>query len=119
MSSRLELARAVAEAVTALPGVYSMTAGPGVPVVTLSAHGQVPGVRGSDERVTVAVVAARLPLAPVAAAVGQAAEAVLAERGDTRRVDVVIGDVTDTALRSASTGYALLPAPDGGERCLS
>lgn len=119
MSSRLELARAVAQAVTALPGVDSMTPGPGVPVVTLSAHGQVPGVRGGGDRVTIAVVAGRLPLAPLVAAVEQTAVAVLAEHGDTRRVDVVIGDVTDAALRAVSTGYALVPASGGGERCLS
>ncbi|MEV0459201.1 hypothetical protein [Catellatospora methionotrophica] len=117
MSSRLELAQAVARAVTALPGVDSMTTGPGVPVVTLSAHGQVPGVRGSGDRVTVAVVAGRLPLSPVIAAVGRTAATVLFCHGDTRPVEIVVGDVTDAALRAAPTAYALVPAGGGGVRC--
>jgi hypothetical protein len=100
---RLELARAVADAVTALPQVRGLAAGPGVEIVTLGPQGRVLGVQGDAERVQVAIVAAELPLAPVVAAVAAAAAKVLRAQGDGRRVDVYVTDVSTSALRRLST----------------
>jgi hypothetical protein len=97
----------VAAAVTALPQVEKLTTGHGVEFATLAPGGKVVGVRGDAERMTVNIVAAELPLAPVTAAVSAAARQVLRAHGDSREVDVYVDDVADAALRALSAGRAV------------
>lgn len=95
--TRAELARAVADAVVKAPGVARLSPGPVVEVATVYPGGKVIGVRLADT-VVVHLVAAVLPLRPVAEAATAACRAVLDEAGDERRVEVVIDDVDDSAF---------------------
>ncbi|MBB5874219.1 hypothetical protein F4553_007653 [Allocatelliglobosispora scoriae] len=103
-ASRFEVARAVADAVAALPQVARLTAGGlhghGVEVATLIPGGRVVGVLGDADAVRVQIVAARLPLQPVIAAVTAAAAEVLRRYADDRPVEVFVADVSDEALRA-------------------
>lgn len=101
-TDRVLVARAVADAVTALPQVAALTSnalpGHGVEVATLLPGGKIRGVHADDETVHVHIVAAEFPLPPVIAAATAAAEAALRERGDTRQVEIFVAEVTDSAL---------------------
>lgn len=100
-TGRSGLAGAVAAAVTAVPGVVGLRGGTGVPVATYHPGGRVLGVRLAPDTVAVHVAVDRLPLAPVVTAVADAVRGVLATAADPRRVDVVIEDVSDTAVADA------------------
>lgn len=91
--SRSTLAKAVAEAVIAVPGVVEMSPGGKVEVATQFAGGKVVGVRLSPAAVTVHMVVDQAPVPMVAAACGEAAHRVLLALGDHRRVDVVVDDI--------------------------
>lgn len=95
---REDLARALAGAVTAVPGVAELSPGTSVEVSTLFANGKVVGVRLGDDTVEIHVVADRLPLPPVANEVARAARRVLAAAGVDAAVHVVIEDVVTSAL---------------------
>ncbi|GEM_PF-6822518 len=90
---RADLARAVAPALQAVPGVARLMVGRGVEVATHHAGGKVAGVSLVGDRVLVCLVADRVPVHEVAARAAAAAEAVLARFGDTRVVDVVVDDL--------------------------
>jgi len=102
-----ELALAVRDAVTAVPGVRQVTAGSVVEVATQYPGGKVPGVRLAGDTVEVHVVVGRLPLQPVVRQARAAARAVLDGRGDHRPVTVVVVDVVDDAFTTADTNTAL------------
>jgi hypothetical protein len=85
------LARSIADAVTAVPGVRRLTGG-AIEVATRFAGGKVLGVRLADT-VEVHLVADLVPLPPVAEQAARAAKSVLAKTGDGRQVEVVIEDV--------------------------
>jgi hypothetical protein len=86
-----ELARAIARAVVAVPGVTRLVgdAGP-VEVAMLHRGGKVIGVRFAERIVSVHVAVDSLPLQRVSAAVGQAVRRVLREAEDDRDITVVI-----------------------------
>jgi hypothetical protein len=91
---RLEdVARSVAEAVMAVPGVAGLTPGPGVEVSTQFSGGKIVGVRLGGEQVEIHIRADRVPLPPIANEAVAAARRVLAATGDERRVLVVVDDV--------------------------
>ncbi len=96
---REDLARAVADAVTAVPGVSALVSGPGVEVSTLFSGGKVVGLRLSSDPVEVHIRADRVPLPPVAEAAASAARTVLTAAGDDRSVRVVVVDVVEDAMR--------------------
>jgi hypothetical protein len=95
---REDVARSVAEAVTAVPGVAGLTPGPGVEVSTQFSGGKVVGVRLGGEQVEIHIRADRMPLPPIAAEAIAAARRVLAAIGDERRVLVVVDDVVADAF---------------------
>jgi len=95
---REDLAQAVADAVTAVPGVARLTGGPGVEVATLFSGGKVVGLRLSSDPVEVHIVADRMPLPPVADEAVAAARRVLSAAGDDREVRVVVVDVESEAM---------------------
>ena len=95
---REDLARAIEEAVLAVPGVARLSRGPGVEVSTLFAGGKVVGLRLSSDPVEVHLVADAAPLTPVAEAAAEAAMRALRAAGDERPVQVVIEDVEAVAL---------------------
>jgi predicted nucleic acid-binding protein len=90
-TERADLARAVAGAVVAVPGVTRLVgdAGP-VEVATLHRGGKVAGVRLTERSVSVHVAVDSLPLREVSTAVGRAVRRVLDEAGDDREIAVVI-----------------------------
>lgn len=98
MVRREDIARAVAEATLAVPGVASLSPGPGVEVSTQFSGGKVIGVRLTGPQVAVHVVADRVPLPPIATAVTEAVRQVLAATGDERPVAVVVDDVAVEAV---------------------
>ncbi|GAA4440462.1 hypothetical protein [Phytohabitans houttuyneae] len=102
-----ELALAVRDAVTAVPGVRQVRAGSAVEVATQYPGGKVSGVRVSGETVEVHVVVGRLPLQPVVGQARAAARAVLDRYGDPRPVTVVVVDVADDAFAGADTNVSL------------
>lgn len=102
-----ELALAVRDAVTAVPGVRQVRAGSAVEVATQYPGGKVSGVRVSGEMVEVHVVVGRLPLQPVVGQARAAARAVLDRYGDPRPVTVVVVDVADDAFAGADTNVSL------------
>lgn len=90
-TDRAALARAVAAAVAAVPGVARLSGGAGpVEVATLYPGGKVLGVRVAGGRIAVHVAAARLPLPPLVAEVRAAAERAAAGLGERRPVDVTV-----------------------------
>jgi hypothetical protein len=95
---REDLAHAVADAVTAVPGVARLSPGSGVEVSTIYAGGKVVGLRLSGDVVAVHIVADRVPLQPVADEAAAAARRALTAAGDDRDVNVVIEDVEAAAL---------------------
>lgn len=95
---REDLALAVADAVTSVPGVARLSPGPGVEVATLFAGGKVIGLRLSGATVAVHIVADQGPLKPIAEEVAAAARRVLSAAGDGRPVTVVVEDVEAAAL---------------------
>ena len=93
-SMRVEdVARSVAEAVTAVPGVAALMPGTGIEVSTQFSGGKVLGVRRGGDEVEVHIKVDRAPLTAVANDVMAAARRVLAAAGDERRVLVVVEDV--------------------------
>lgn len=103
-TDRAGLARAVAAAAGATTGVSRLVAGGLIPAVTHVPGGTVPGVRLGTTAVSVHIAVDRFPLEPVITGVVQAVGAVLAGAGDERRVEVVVEDVEDSALRSGPYG---------------
>jgi hypothetical protein len=99
-----DVARAVADAALAVPGVASLSPGPGVEASTQFSGGKVVGVRLARDEVSVRIAADRVPLPPVAAEVTAAVRRVLASIGDDRPVTVFIDDVTAGALARRSSG---------------
>jgi hypothetical protein len=98
LAERAALARAVAAAATAVPGVARLTGGGAVEAATLYPGGKVVGVVLDARAVTVHLVAGELPLAGLVARVRAAVAAVLAEVGATRDVDLVVEDLELPAL---------------------
>ena len=95
---REDVARAVADAVTAVPGVAGLSPGSGVEVSTQFAGGKVVGVRLTGDEVEIHIVADQVPLGRVGDEAAAAARRVLTANGDTRPVIVVIDDVAAEAL---------------------
>jgi hypothetical protein len=95
---REDLARAVAEAVEAVPGVAALVPGPGVEVSTQFSGGKVIGLRLTSDPVEVHIRADRVPLPSVAEAAATAARSVLSAAGDDRPVRVVVDDIVSDAL---------------------
>jgi hypothetical protein len=88
---RADLARAVATAAEAVPGVAGLVGGAGpVEVATVYPHGKVVGVRLTERTVVVHVAVDALPLREVTTAVVQAVRQVLSRAGDDRGVAVVV-----------------------------
>ena len=90
---RVAVARAVAAAVTGLPGVARLSAGSVVESATHHAGGKIVGVTVGHQAVTVCLVAASLPLPALIDRTRAAVAGALAGLGATRRVDIVIDDV--------------------------
>lgn len=103
-SDRVGLARAVAAAAGSTPGVSRLVAGGLIPAVTHVPGGTVPGVRLGATAVSVHIAIDRFPLEPVITGVVQAVGAVLSGAEDERRVEVIVEDVEDSALRSGPFG---------------
>ncbi|GAA4207635.1 hypothetical protein [Actinocatenispora rupis] len=101
-TDRVMLARAVAAAAGSTPGVARLVPGTGVPVVTHVPGGTVTGVGLGPAAVSVHVAVDRFPLEPVITGVVEAVSAVLAGAGDPRRVEVVVEDVDEAAVRRAA-----------------
>jgi hypothetical protein len=97
-----DVARAVADAALAVPGVAGLSPGRGIEVSTQFAGGKVIGVRFTGDGVTVAIVADRVPLPRVAGDVTASVRLVLSAMGDGRPVTVVIDDVLPAALSRRS-----------------
>ena len=98
MVRREDLARAVADAVTAVPGVSALVGGPGIEVSTQFSGGKVLGLRLTSDPVEVHIRADRVPLPPVAEAAASAAKTVLTAAGDERAVRVVVVDIVADSL---------------------
>lgn len=95
---REDLAHAVADAVTAVPGVAALVPGPGVEASTQFSGGKVIGLRLSTDPVEVHIRADRVPLPAVAEAAAMAARTVLAAAGDDRPVRVIVDDIVADSL---------------------
>ena len=81
---RLEdIARAVADAVRAVPGVAGLSPGTGIEVSTQFSGGKVIGVRLTGDEVQVHIVAGRGPLPPIANEAAAAARRVLGRPATT------------------------------------
>jgi len=93
-----DVARAVADAALAVPGVAGLSPGRGVEVSTQFSGGKVLGVRFTADGVTIQIIADRVPLPPVASEVTASVRRVLSAMGDGRAVTVVIDDVVAEAL---------------------
>jgi hypothetical protein len=98
MVRREDIARAVADAVLAVPGVAGLSPGSGVEVSTQFSGGKVIGVRLTGDEVEVHIVADRIPLPPIANEAAAATRQVLAAIGDDRPVVVVVDDIVTDAL---------------------
>jgi hypothetical protein len=98
MVRREDIARAVADAVLAVPGVARLSPGSGVEVSTQFSGGKVIGVRLTGDEVEVHIVADRIPLPPIANEAAAATGQVLAATGDDRPVVVVVDDIVTDAL---------------------
>jgi hypothetical protein len=98
MVRREDIARAVAEAVQAVPGVAGLSPGTGVEVSTQFSGGKVTGVRLTGDEVEVHIIAGRGPLPPIANEAAAAARRVLRTVGDDRPVVVVVDDIAADAL---------------------
>jgi hypothetical protein len=126
LARRAQLAAAVAEAVTRVPGVARLSPGSGLEVAVQYRGGKVVGIELTDRRLAIHVVIDRLPLVPVAEAIRRQVDEVLAGWADgetTPTVDVVIEDVdlddlpqwwgaqpvADAAIHGAWTSGAATP----------
>jgi hypothetical protein len=98
MVRREDLAHAVADAARAVPGVARLYHRSAVEISTQYAGGKVYGVRLLPGLAEIHIVADRGDLRELADDVAAAVGAVLSAAGDPRRVDVVIEDVTTSAL---------------------
>ena len=98
-----DVARSVAEAALAVPGVASLSPGRDIEMSTQFPGGKVVGVRLSGAEVCVRITADRVPLPAVAAEVSASVRRVLAALGDNRRATVFIDDVTPAALTRRAT----------------
>jgi hypothetical protein len=98
MVRREDVARAVADAVLAVPGVAGLSPGTGIEVSTQFSGGKVVGVRLTGDEVEVHITADRVPLPPIANEVSRAARRALSAAGDDRPVVVVIDDIAADAL---------------------
>jgi hypothetical protein len=103
MVRREDVARSVADAVLAVPGVADLSPGPGVEVATLFSGGKVVGVRLTGEQVEIHIRADQAPLPPVAEAAAQAARRVLAASGDDRPIQIFVDDITAEAFGRRGT----------------
>lgn len=103
MVRREDIARSIADAVLAVPGVAALHPGFGVEVATHFSGGKLIGVRLSGEQVEVCLTADRVPLPAVAEQAAIAAGRVLSAVGDDRPVNVVVADVESSALDQRST----------------
>ena len=112
MVRREDIALAVADAVTAVPGVAELTGGPGVEVATFYSGGKVVGVHLGDEHIEVHIVADRTPLTAVAdgAATQHHVKIGLAPPMGDRRLAMqcVGGCASSLALRFSVTGVGVL-----------
>jgi hypothetical protein len=106
MVRREDLARSVADAVEAVPGVAGLHPGFGVEVSTFFSGGKVVGLSLTGDTVEVYVTLDRVPLRAVADDVAAAAARVLAAAGDQRPVNVVVADVTEAGLDRRSGSRA-------------
>jgi hypothetical protein len=104
-ADRAALAQAVAANVAKVPGVARLSAGAGIEVATLYRGGKVTGVKVTDRRVAVHIVAAQLPLLALTGEVRAAAQDALASVGSQLPVDVVVEalDVEQLPQAAAST----------------
>jgi len=93
-----DVARSVADAALAVPGVACLSPGQGVETSTQFSGGKIIGVRLIGDSVTVRIVADRVPLPPVATDVKAAVRAVMSATGDDRPVTVYIDDVAIESL---------------------
>ncbi len=98
MVRREDIARAVADAVRAVPGVAGLSPGSGIEVSTQFSGGKVIGVRLTGDEVEVHIVADRMPLPPIANEAAAAARLVLTAAGDDRPVVVVVDDIATESL---------------------
>jgi hypothetical protein len=96
---RGDVAEALAEAVDAL-GLVSRTGGDGVEIATHYAGGKVLGVKLTGDRVTIHVVAERLPLGQSAEAVHATCRSVLERFALDWPVELVIDDLDVDGLPS-------------------
>jgi hypothetical protein len=101
---RVAVARAVAAAVTRVPGVARLSAGSVVESATHHAGGKIVGVTVDHQAVAVRVVAAQFPLPALADRVRAAVAAALTGLGVTRRVDIMIDDVDIDRLPAGPEG---------------
>ncbi|MFW6091755.1 MAG: hypothetical protein ACODAF_07720 [Actinomycetota bacterium] len=100
-TDRGAIARAVAAAALGVPGVTRLTGGGGpVRAATHYPGGTVTGVRLEEAKVWVHIVSGRLPLGPLADEVHRAVRAELQRLGEGRRVELVIEDLDELALRA-------------------
>ncbi len=95
---REDVARAVAEAACAVPGVAGLSSVGDVEISTQFAGGKVLGVRLRSDSAEVHIIAERVPLPPIADEVVRAVAAVLTAAGEPRPVTVVVADVATEAL---------------------
>ncbi|MFC0531719.1 hypothetical protein [Phytohabitans kaempferiae] len=110
--SARELAVAVRDAVSAVPGVGRVGSESTVEVGTQYPGGKVPGVRLVGDTVEVHLVVDRLPLQPVVRQARAAARVVLSAAGDPRPVTIVVTDVPDDFVLADSTASLAAGATD-------
>ena len=97
MTGHESIARAVRDAVLAVPGVVRLTPGAPMEVSTQFPGGKVVGVRLGDP-VEVHVAVDRAPVVPVAERIRTAVREVLDRAGESRPVEVVVDDIEPVAL---------------------
>ena len=97
-AGRGALAREVAAAARATPGVAGLSAGPGILAAAMYPGGTVLGVVLTTDAVTVHLRLDRLPIAAVLAEARRQITAALTSGGDPLRVDLVVEDIDDDAL---------------------
>ena len=101
---REDVARAVADAVLAVPGVARLAVGSGVEVATHFPGGKVLGLRLAGDCAEVHIVADRVPVNAVADEAGAAARRVLDAAGDQRGVRIVVDDLLTSAIERRGRG---------------
>jgi len=113
---REDLAHAMANAVTAVPGVAGLHPGFGVEVATYFTGGKVTGIRLAGERVEVYLVVKGRNLRAIADAARAAAQQVLTAAGDQRPADIVVADIAAESLdrRGATVAVMARSGHDAG-----